>query len=158
MREAKLSLEAARELYNQGGASKQFALDNYTEEELKEPKLPKTWGEAASLLKGKESYSLGYYGRVVRWTELYDKNHQPTKELTKQHLALMQLTSLREIYRKGWKPTDENKKWCIYWSEQGFGVSVHHCYTETLSFPDEKTAREFLTNFRDLIEKAGDLI
>jgi hypothetical protein len=37
MKNAKLSLETAKALYNQGGVSRQFALDNFTEEELTKP-------------------------------------------------------------------------------------------------------------------------
>ena len=39
----------------------------------------------------------------------------------------------------------------------GLGV-YEYCSREFLSFKDRKTATEFLKCFRDLIEKAGDLI
>jgi len=39
MKDAKLSLETAKALYNEGGAGKQFALDNYSESELIKPRF-----------------------------------------------------------------------------------------------------------------------
>ena len=42
---AKLTLETAKKMYLEGGAGKDFALDNFSEEELTKKELPKSWGE-----------------------------------------------------------------------------------------------------------------
>ena len=72
----------------------------------------------------------------------------------------MQLHQLRDCYRQGWIPTED---------KASFGITkriIDNClsidrfmyYSMFLSFPTREIAEEFLTNFHDLIEQAGDLI
>ena len=91
-----------------------------------------------------------------------DRNSLPSKGAAEAHLALMQLHQLRDCYRQGWKPDwkDNNKKYYI-----GHYDNSNHCrvfqestFPNFLSFQTEELAEEFLNNFRDLIEDAGDLI
>ena len=100
----------------------------------------------------------------------YDKNVLPSKQAAEQHLALMQLHQLRDCYRQGWTPNwkdFESNKYCIifidykyviYNLEGKFTISPYYCHSHFLAFQNEKRAEEFLNNFRDLIEQAGDLI
>ena len=104
------------------------------------PKLPKTWEEFCKTYKS--IYVL------------------PSKYAAKQHLALMQLHQLRDCYRQGWIPNHEenSKKWSITkFKNKLYACSACH-YSSFLSFQTEEIAEQFLTNFRDLIEQAGDLI
>ena len=104
------------------------------------PKLPKTWEEFCKTYKS--TYIL------------------PSKYAAKQHLALMQLHQLRDCYRQGWIPNHEenSKKWSITkFKNKLYACSACH-YSSFLSFQTEEIAKQFLTNFHDLIEQAGDLI
>ena len=83
------------------------------------------------------------------------------KDASKQYIALIQLHKLRDCYRQGWMPdwTDPNiTKWVIYRLKDNLTVNVSYIYDQFLSFPTQKLATEFLKNFRNLIEQAGDLI
>ena len=99
------------------------------------PKLPKTWEE-------------------------FCKQNKVKIKATEQHLALMQLHQLRDCYRQGWIPNHEenSKKWSITkFKNKLYACSACH-YSSFLSFQTEEIAEQFLTNFKDLIEQAGDLI
>ena len=93
-----------------------------------------------------------------------DKNILPSKKAAEQHLALMQLHQLRDCYRQGWTPDweDDSCKYSIgYTIYNKIGkYSIGWCYNTPyfLSFPTQKLAEEFLTNFYKLVEQAGDLI
>ena len=110
------------------------------------PKLPKTWEEFCKTYKS--TYVLS------------------SKYAAKQHLALMQLHQLRDCYRQGWEPDwdDNSIKSGIKWNHSSPIKNtelevVSRIYQPLfLSFPTYDLANEFLTNFRELIEEAGDLI
>ena len=64
-------------------------------------------------------------------------------------------------YRIGWVPEWGNineSKFSIEMVGDKFTVENYGITRHSLSFQDEKTANEFLTNFRELIKEAGDLI
>lgn len=91
-----------------------------------------------------------------------DRNLLPSKEAAEAHLALMQLHQLRDCYRQGWIPDWKDKKqdkWVIKYAYKHYDI-IHTTTTlmEFLSFQTREITEEFLINFRDLIEKAGDLI
>lgn len=141
-------------------------------EDIKPP-LPKTWDEFCeqNLIKRGEyflnSFSTSEQGtcETIRHKDS-DRNILPNKQATEQHLVLMQLHQLRDCYRQGWIPnlTDKSDKYCIRWhynldtkSIEFIILNFSHVST-FLSFPTKELADKFLTNFRDLIEQAGDLI
>ena len=98
------------------------------------PKLPKTWEEFCEHNKVKINVPCG-------------------------HLALMQLHQLRDCYRQGWIPIVDELSFGIVRRIEGYLAIENFTYTSSfLSFPTYEIAKEFLTNFRDLIEQAGDLI
>ena len=77
------------------------------------------------------------------------------------HIALMKLHLLRDEYRQGWKPDWRNvdeSKFVIEMVANELSINNYGITRYSLSFQDEKRADKFLTNFRDLIEEAGDLI
>ena len=93
------------------------------------------------------------------------QNSLNTKEDCEAHLALMQLHVLRDAYRdsyeKGWKPDVKDicqDKWNIAFTKCGFEIYDSYNVTRFLSFPTRELAEEFLKNFKELIEKAKDLI
>ena len=132
------------------------------------PRLPKTWDEFCeqNLIKRGEyflnSFSTSEQGtcETIRHKDS-DRNILPNKQATEQHLVLMQLHQLRDCYRQGWTPDWNNSiqnKYVIYNLEGKFRISPYYCHSHFLAFQNEKRAEEFLTNFRDLIGQAGDLI
>lgn len=135
------------------------------------PQLPKTWEEFCKNYPCKkdecyittdcELYSI--VGGIERNIN-HDRNLLPSKQAVEQHLALMQLHQLRDCYRQGWEPNweDDSFKYTIvqdiFNKDKKYSIK-YYCYTSYfLSFPTYKLAEEFLTNFRELIEQAGDLI
>ena len=134
------------------------------------PQLPKTWEEFCEQNNIKKSeYYLDATSCIIlipdgKRCSSSDRNLLPSKEAAEQHLALMQLHQLRDCYRQGWIPniSDDCNKYGIKWNflslkEEPIVVWCNHD-PRFLSFPTYEIAEEFLTNFRELIEQAGDLI
>ena len=127
------------------------------------PHLPKRWEDL--------KYVKGYYVSPISVVtfldkeedgelEDTDKNIYATKEQAEAAIALAQLSQLREVYRKGWKPdwNDNQQKYGI----QIFCGDIEEAQTAWtnifLSFQSPEIRDEFLKNFRDLIEKARPLM
>ena len=170
-RKIEISLDTARRLYEQGGEYRNIALTAFKEHELIGDRLPKTWEEFCKQNKIKKNEC--YIGRFSETIETdgegtrafdYDRNMLPNKQAVKQHLALMQLHQLRDCYRNGWKPNWSDNcykygvKWNIFPRKKELIVTWRNYDPLFLSFPTYELAEEFLTNFRELIEEAGDLI
>ena len=137
------------------------------------PQLPKTWEEFCeqNRVKKGECYlrsSFTVMPEIVGWKRdsYSDKNILPSKQAAEQHLALMQLHQLRDCYRQGWIPdwSDCENKYCIIYdsvycnTNYNHSIAVHTHTNEFLTFQSREIAQEFLNNFKDLIEQAGDLI
>ena len=130
------------------------------------PQLPKTWEEFCrqNKIEKNECYldacSCIVKALIRERCEDSDRNVLPNKQVAEQHLALMQLHQLRDCYRQGWEPNWRNtsSKHCI--RKQGNSYIIVCCGISVtfLSFQSREIAYEFLTNFRELIEQAGDLI
>ena len=129
------------------------------------PRFPKTWEEFCeqNRIKKSECY-LDTSSCIIEMLggERYssvDRNVLPNKHAAEQHRALMQLHQLRDCYRQGWKP-DWNgySKYVIVKNRGKYDVFTSNWASRFLTFQDTETAKEFLTNFRELIEQAGDLI
>ena len=84
----------------------------------------------------------------------------PSEKAARQFVALMKLYRLRDCYRQGWVPDweDDSCKYRIIRKDKQYDIAFYFNTPCFLSFPTHKLARKFLTNFRDLIEQAGDLI
>ena len=95
-----------------------------------------------------------------------DRNILPSRQAAEQHLAYMQLHQLRDCYRQGWIPNliEGSRKYCIAGYYSSITKSIKYQVVDStyasnfLSFPTYELAEEFLTNFYELIEQAGDLI
>ncbi len=133
-------------------------------EKTAEPVLPKEW----ELEKCKEYFYLTYDARVINHypldTKLKDNRNRtllPSKESAKNVWALCQLLTMRDRYVGDWKPDWNNTnttKYCIISRCNVISVENWYNVKQTLSFPTEELAKEFLKNFKPLIEEAGDLI
>lgn len=131
-----------------------------------ERQLPKTWEEFCDQNKIKEGENFINDCCYIREAnpykrhDSYDRNILPNKKAAEQHLALMQLHQLRDCYRQGWKPdcSEDSQKWYILKNHDKLSVDWNISYSVFLNFQTKEIAEEFLNNFRDLIEQAGDLI
>ena len=160
-RQIELSLDTAKRVYEQGGEYRDIALTAFKEHELIGDRLPKTWdeycakhGEVGDKIKASLNTA---YMTINRYVFSDCKQAQA-------HIAKMKLHLLRDEYRQGWKPDWSDNcykygvKWNIFPRKKELIVTWRNYDPLFLSFPTEEIAREFLTNFRDLIEQAGDLI
>ena len=136
------------------------------------PRFPKTWEEFCEFYPiPRGSACIDRDSNLLfRWDnrrcDLFDRNVLPSEKAAKSHRALMQLHQLRDCYRGDWIPTlkvSDDRYGIGYFYSNNTGrieLSVGRCCCSSmfLTFPTLKMASEFLTNFRELIEQAGDLI
>ena len=131
-----LTLDKAKEWYKKGGELREIALQAFTERELNP--LPRSWEEFC-----KQGNPIGSWRYTI-----------PAK-----YEAFYKLEQLRNCWWNGWDPIwDCSEKWCIrlWGNELSIGIATN--ISRFLTFPTKEMAEEFLKCFRDLIEKAGDLI
>ena len=97
----------------------------------------------------------------------WDKRHPvndkflfPNQETAEAVVALVQLLQLRNVYRKGWVPNyeDDEYKFIIKRQYNSIITTSTKIDGNVLTFQSMEIRDEFLKNFRDLIEKAKDLI
>ena len=156
-RQIELSLDTAKRLYEQGGEYRDIALTAFKEHELIGDRLPKTWYEYCVKHGGvgdKIDESLNSAYTIINRYVFLDYKQ------TQAYIAKMKLHLLRDEYRQGWKPNyniRQDKYTIIYGYNWGITVVVNQT-SRFLSFQSREIAEEFLTNFRELIEQAGDLI
>ena len=160
-RQIELLLDTAKRWYEQGGELKEMALGAFSEKELIGDRLPKTWDEYCAKhgevgYRIKESLNTAYM--------IINKHTFSDYKQAQEHIAMIKLHLLRDEYRQGWLPCfrDISKKYGIKKNmiarKTWLVIAQRTYYSDFLSFPTYKLAEEFLTNFRELIEQAGDLI
>lgn len=128
--------------------------------------LPTTWREFCNKFPvSNMEYCIKINSHIIKLVsserdEREDRNALPSKQAAEQHLALMQLHQLRDCYRQGWKPnyTDDSQKWYILKNNDKLSVDWNISYSVFLNFQTREIAEQFLNNFKDLINQAGDLI
>ena len=160
-RQINLPLDTARRWYEQGGELKEMALGAFEEKELIGYRLPKTWDEYC--IKHGENGDKIKASLNTAYTMINKYTFSDYKQ-TEAHVAMMKLHLLRDEYRQGWAPCfgDNSKKYGIKWNmiagKTRLVIAQHTYDSDSLSFSTYELAEEFLTNFRELIEAAGDLI
>lgn len=132
-------------------------------------KLPKNIKEACKIVKA---------GDLIKFKSgSWDKNSLSENNPNDQNLiflpvgylekikALGDLLILRDAYRNGWVPNWNvwDKKYSIYYfaapcGKRNLSVIENSTSKRVLTFQDKDIANEFLNNFYNLIETAGDLI
>lgn len=127
---------------------------------IKAGHLPKTWEEFCenNPVSDKEA-CIAYDGHIITAnsrprSSVNDENTLPSYEAAKAHRALMQLHQLRDCYRGNADPA----LCCYSIMGGGYGPIIVRDASRFLSFPTKEIAKEFASNFKDLIEQAGDLI
>ena len=132
-----------------------------------EPQLPNTWEEFCKSypVNNSECYidwlsNIQHISIPIGVRSIYsDKNKLPNKKTAEAHLAYMQLHQLRNCYRQGWEPEVDKVSFAIIRSVDGrLDVDRFMYSSRFLSFQSKEIAEKFLHNFRDYIQRAGDLI
>lgn len=127
--------------------------------------LPKTWEEFCENNPVKRSECFIHNGDIMNviiegLRSTTTKSILPNKETAEAFIALMQLIQLRDCYRQGWKPDwqDGTEKYIIVQYDNTISSEVNQRISKVLSFQSPNIRSKFLHNFRDLIEKAKELI
>ena len=170
-RNIKLTLDKAKEWYKKGGELKEIALQAFTEKELNP--LPKSWEEFCenNPIQDREAF-INYASSNVTickecagsglgvWKRKPEKDRCKcvSQKSAEAHLAMIQLEQLRDCWRQGWKPEYHTTSYAIKCCNDEIHVIQAYSVSAFLSFPTKEMAEDFLVCFRDLIEKAGDLI
>ena len=159
-----LTLDKAQEWYKKGGELKEIALQAFSERELNP--LPRSWEEfcRGNPIKISEAVICTESTIVTcDYSEIRDSDCDreicPSQKSAEAHLAMIQLEQLRNCWWNGWEPIwDCSEKWCIrlWGNELSIGIATN--ISRFLTFPTREMAEEFLKCFKDLIEKAKDLI
>ena len=121
---------------------------------LKEKSLPKTWEDFIEIMKLK-------YPSAGCFVEEIPKGLIDSYPTLNQIVAVLKLKKLRDYYNNNWHcdwRNEHEKNAVITRSHGELIVRADWAITTFLTFKSIEIAREFLTNFRDLIEQAGDLI
>lgn len=133
----------------------------------KQNELPKTWEEFCkrnSLKRGE--CLIGSFCNVFITEAIgadrdakEDRNYCISKQEAEAHLALMQLRQLRKAYVKDWEPELGKKGYYgIVYTYNGIKIEDYQWNYRSLSFPTHELAKQFLTNFKDLLEIAKPLL
>ena len=157
-RQIELPLETAKRWYEQGGELKEMALGAFSEKELIGDGLPKTWDEYCA-----KHGDMGVIIKASLGTAYVALNKHVFSDYkqAQAHIALMKLHLLRDEYRQGWLPDwrdKSEKKYVIKKFNGEYNVEMYSYIVKSFAFQDREGAEEFLTNFRELIKEAGDLI
>lgn len=121
--------------------------------------LPTKW-EDLEEIKGYYVTPQCYISEVSGKGDSMGRNIWPTRELAQASVALCQLVRLRDIYNGGWVPdyVDEYSKYAIRSIHEKCDILTYTSLRNVLTFRTVDLARQFLTNFKDLIEKAKPLL
>jgi len=165
MKTVVLPIEIARKMYlhSKDESVREFALSNYSKEELEAKELPKSWEELKEVKGCTIDINSDMYvcnNKTVYKTLSANRNIFPTKSLAEAALALSQLLQLREVYRNGWIPdyTKDDIKYCIMFNKNNLNLYQTVYYSRLFSFQSKEIAQQFLSNFEELLETCKELI
>lgn len=150
-----ISLEKAKEWYQQGGDLKAVALQAFSEDELMTT-FPKSWSEYTTRAR--------YKGNRVNAGNIpgsADYCHFATKEDAEGIIALIQLTRLHDEWVGDWKPDFPSRncfQCSIMYIKDIISVQYNTHRNRLLTFPNYDLAAEFKDCFKDLLEKAKKFI
>lgn len=121
---------------------------------IKEERLPKTWEDFIEIMNLK-------YPSAGCFVEEIPKGLIDSYPTLNQIIAVLKLKKLRDYYNNNWHCdwTNEYEENAVITRSHGkLIVRADWAITTFLTFKSIEIAKEFLTNFRELIEQAGDLI
>lgn len=142
----------------------------FKEYEKNKNELPKTWEEFCerNSVTPNEYWIDTVYSKYcnisgVRKRDInMDKNVCVSLQEAQAFTALMQLRQLRKCYVKDWEPDWKDAKQykaCIIYNGTDFIIAYFKdLCSRPLSFPTHELAKQFLNNFKDLLEIAKPLL
>jgi len=155
-----ISLDQAKKLYGSNSVVDEMLLTVFSEKELSQIPLPKTWEE----IKGVK----GYYLTSISTIEYYGDNNSrlnserntfATEKQARSALAMAQISQLLTIYNDGWEPdwTQQainyaNTKYCICRYNNEIIRKDYQTRWSFLAFKTPEIRDEFMENFPDLIK------
>lgn len=126
----------------------------------KERKLPKTWKEFCEIYSTKynNEYFINNDSTILKVTATArffdtDKNVCSSRGVAEGILALIQLIQLRDYYNDGWKPTGSCATIYINDKSDPWIAVAAIDSTSPFRFKSASLAKEFLSNFKDLLDK-----
>lgn len=163
-----ISLATAKEWYKgDNDVLKNLALQAFTETELQTHSCVKSWEEFCKCYDITDvEYFIDDLSNISTISDSrdakVDRNLLATEEDAKAFLALIQLKRLRDQWWEvlDWKAdyTDYTYKHIIVAERNEISTACTIRYNRVLIFPTKEVAEDFLKCFRDLIEKAKELI
>ena len=159
-----LTLEKAKEWYQKGGELKEIALQAFTEKEL--IALPRSWKEFCDQYSNinDTEYFIDNDSNIERLNDVVhnhcrlmntDKNICPSQKSAEAHLAMIQLEQLRDCYNNSCNDTN---RIAIINNNGNIELYVNPPFNCFLTFKNHLLAREFFSNFKEIIEIAKKLI
>ena len=132
----------------------------------KQNELPKTWEEFCKRNPLKIGECLISPFCEIHITEAIgadrnaneDKNYCVSESEAQAFLALKQLRQLRKVYVKDWEPDFKQQYYGIISNIHGLDIIPYGLTSRSMSFPTKELAKQFLTNFKDLLEIAKPLL
>ena len=128
----------------------------------KENELPKTWEEFCKRNKMGDKRFCLYNGDIigtgVSQSIFKDTTLIESVEDARAFRALMQLLQLRKAYVKDWKPDYKQQYYAIISNVYGLDIIQYGLVSRSMSFPTKELAKQFLNNFKDLLEIAKPLL
>ena len=130
----------------------------------KQNELPKTWEEFCE--RNNITWNESYIDLSSRIQELAacerdsvtDRNVCTSIQEAEAFTALMQLRQLRKAYIKDWEPDYKQQYYGIIFNIHGLDILPYALVHKSMSFPTHELAKQFLTNFKDLLEVAKQLL
>lgn len=169
-RTIKISLETAKEWYKGSNeVLKKLALQAFTEMELQEITRVKSWEEFCTKYNKVEHEYVIFGDSCIADLNIderdidLNRNLLATNKDAEAFLALIQLKRLRDQWLESlnWKPDYTNNKitkYTIVLIRNKIVIDYTYILDRFLTFPTKEIAEDFLNCFKDLIEKAKELI
>lgn len=171
-RTLKVSLATAKEWYKgDNNTLKELALQTFTENELQDAFCVRSWEEFCKKHNRNGECFINQFSEATHISAFCnyprdakaDRNLLATKKDAEAFLALIQLKRLRDQWWESldWKPDYKNNKitkYTIVLVRNKITVDYTYLLDRFLTFPTKEIAEDFFNCFKDLIEKAKELI
>ena len=153
-----LTLDKAKEWYKKGGELREVALQAFTEMELNP--LPRSWKEFCEIFPVKSGECFlepdDEIGTTLRdCSKRRYKTWIPSRKSAEAHLAMIQLEQLRDCYNNS---CNDISRIAIINNNGNIELYVDPPFNCFLTFKNHLLAREFFSNFKEIIEIAKELI
>ena len=155
MKQAQITIQTAKALYDQGGAARQLALDNFSEADLKEANWPKSWEELDRITGFFNFADATIFNAKNCKADKGNKTVAPTEADCDSILAFCQLRQLAERMNDGWKPSIFDRGYTVNYSfNRGLVATIAvDSYKELIVFKTIEMAEFSLKHHKELWKK-----